>query len=237
MAELQKKPGKKDQVRSMFNNIAYRYDFLNHFLSAGIDIQWRKKVRRYLTPFKPLLILDVATGTADLAIELSKLNPQHITGTDIAAGMLDIGKVKIKQKKLDKIIDLQLGDSEALQFADNYFDAVTVAFGVRNYENLHKGLKEMCRVMKPGGHVAILEFSRPGSFPFKQLYNSYFRFVLPGIGKFVSKDKEAYTYLPESVRSFPQDEAFLNEMKKAGYTGVGQKRLTMGIATLYFGTK
>lgn len=229
--------GKKEQVRSMFNDIAYRYDFLNHFLSAGIDISWRKKVRKYLSTFQPKQILDVATGTGDLAIELSKLKPERITGIDIADEMLEVGREKLKNKKLDHLIELQSGDSENLQFEDETFDAVTVAFGVRNYENLQKGLKDMCRVMKTGGHVAILEFSKPKKFPFRQIYNSYFKYILPGFGKMISKHSEAYTYLPDSVQKFAEDEAFLEEMKKAGYKGAAQKRLTFGIATLYTGTK
>jgi demethylmenaquinone methyltransferase / 2-methoxy-6-polyprenyl-1,4-benzoquinol methylase len=231
------KTGKKEKVRTMFNDIAGNYDFLNHFLSAGIDIQWRKKVRKLLAKKNPKVILDVATGTGDLAIELCKLNPDKIIGVDIATGMLDIGRQKILKKKLDKKISLETGDSENLKFNDNTFDAVTVAFGVRNYENLQKGLKEMCRVMKVGGTVAILEFSKPKSFPFKQIYSSYFKYILPGFGRIISKHNEAYTYLPDSVQEFAEDQAFLMEMEKAGYKEVSQKRLTFGISTLYFGTK
>ena len=237
MTNTQSNQGKKEQVRSMFNDIAYRYDFLNHFLSAGIDIQWRKKARKYLAPFHPKQILDVATGTGDLAIELTKLHPERIVGVDIAVEMLDIGRDKLRKKKLDKLIELQTGDSENLQFKDETFDAVTVAFGVRNYEDLHKGLKEMCRVMKTGGHVAILEFSKPKKFPFRQIYNGYFKYILPGFGKLISKNNEAYTYLPESVQKFAEDEVFLKEMEKAGYKKSEQKRLTFGIATLYVATK
>ena len=237
MANTQTDNGKKEQVRTMFNDIAYRYDFLNHFLSVGIDITWRKKVRRYLSSFSPKQILDVATGTGDLAIELSKLNPDRIVGVDIAVEMLDVGRKKLKTKQIDHLIELQTGDSENLKFDDNTFDAVTVAFGVRNYEDLQKGLKEMCRVMKKGGHVAILEFSKPKSFPFRQIYNGYFKYILPGFGKIISKHNEAYTYLPDSVQKFAEDEAFLKEMEKAGYKETAQKRLTFGIATLYYGTK
>jgi len=231
-----KNQGKKQKVELMFNDIAHRYDFLNHFLSMGIDIQWRKTVRKTLLPFKPKKILDVATGTGDLAIELSKLKPESIIGVDIAEKMLEIGKQKIKKKKLDKIISMEVGDSENLRFYDHYFDAVTVAFGVRNYENLQKGLKEMRRVLKPGGMVAILEFSKPKSFPFKNIYNLYFNTLLPTFGKAVSTHDSAYTYLPESVQSFAEDEAFLKEMKDAGYKNCRQKRLTFGISTLYTGT-
>ncbi len=225
--------GKKLKVEAMFNDIAPKYDFLNHFLSLGIDIRWRKKVRKLLAPYQPKVILDVATGTGDLAIELSKLHPEKIIGLDIAANMLNIGKEKIKNRKLDQIIAMQLGDSENLPFKDHSFDAVTVAFGVRNFEDLQKGLKEMYRVLKPGGYAAILEFSKPKTFPFKHVYNFYFKYILPGFGKLVSKSKEAYTYLPESVSVFPEDKEFIRELIKAGFTENSQKRLTMGIATLY----
>lgn len=235
--EQNKSAGKKEKVEAMFDNIAHRYDFLNHFLSAGIDIQWRKKVRKLLAPGHPKKILDVATGTGDLAIELSKLKPESIIGIDISEGMLNIGKEKIIKKKLDKIIKLELGDSENLRFESNTFDAVTVAFGVRNFENLQAGLKEMMRVMKPGGTVAILEFSKPKKFPFKNIYQFYFKFILPGFGKFVSKDNEAYTYLPDSVQQFAEDAAFIKEMEIAGFKNNSQNRLTFGIATLYFGSK
>lgn len=227
---------KKERVRSMFNDIAYRYDFLNHFLSMGIDISWRKKVRKYLQPFEPKNILDVATGTADLAIELAKLHPEKIMGIDIATDMLSIGREKISGKNLNNIT-LREGDSENLDFREGEFDAVTVAFGVRNFENLGKGLSEMCRVLKKEGHVAILEFSKPSKFPFKQVYNTYFKYVLPGFGRLISKHHDAYTYLPESVEKFAEGEAFLNELKKAGFKDPGMKRLTFGIATLYTASK
>lgn len=237
MAQTQNNDGKKEKVEAMFNDIAPKYDFLNHFLSAGIDIQWRKQVTKLLAPSQPKIILDVATGTGDLAIELCKLKPDSIIGVDIADEMLAIGRTKIQNKKLQDIIDLQHGDSENLNFPDNTFDAVTVAFGVRNYENLNKGLKDMNRVLKPGGIVAILEFSKPKKFPMKHLYNFYSKYILPGFGKIVSKNNEAYTYLPESVERFAEDADFLNEMKKAGFIDVKQKRLTFGISTLYSGTK
>jgi len=236
MPQSQRKQAKKERVRLMFNDIAHRYDFLNHFLSLGIDIQWRKKVKRHLKPFQPKEILDVATGTGDLAIELNKLNPDRIIGIDIAIEMLTVGNEKLSRKKISKIV-LQQGDSENLKFNENTFDAVTVAFGVRNFENLNKGLAEMCRVMKKGGHVAILEFSKPKSFPFKQFYNFYFKYILPGFGKLISKHNDAYTYLPESVEGFAEDVAFLKEMELAGFKTPQQKRLTFGIATLYTGTK
>ena len=227
---------KKERVRVMFNDIAPRYDFLNHFLSMGIDIQWRKKVRKYLKPYQPKTILDVATGTGDLAIELNKLNPTSIVGIDIAKDMLAVGEEKLKKKDI-RNISLQQGDSENIQFNSGEFDAVTVAFGVRNFENLNKGLSEMSRILKKKGHVAILEFSKPKQFPFKQIYNAYFKYVLPGFGKLISKHHDAYTYLPESVQSFAEDKAFLKEMELAGFKHVQQKRLTFGIATLYTGTK
>ena len=237
MKQKQNIDGKKKKVEVMFNDIAPRYDFLNHFLSLGIDIQWRKQVTRLLAPSEPKLVLDVATGTGDLAIELCKLKPDSIIGIDIANEMLAIGKTKINSKGLHEIIHLETGDSENLNFSDNNFDAVTVAFGVRNFENLQKGLKEMCRVMKPGGIVAILEFSKPKKFPFKNLYNFYFKYILPGFGRIVSKNSEAYTYLPESVESFAEDLEFLKEMEIAGFKNVKQKRLSFGISTLYSGSK
>jgi len=232
-----KETGKKEQVRTMFNDIAPKYDLLNHVLSMGIDIQWRKKVRRLLSTIEPKRILDIATGTGDLAIELAKLKPLEIIGADIAVDMLKIGEVKVSKKGLANIIKLEPGDSENLRFDDNYFDAVTVAFGVRNYENLLKGLQEMNRVMRPGGLVAILEFSKPHAFPFKNIYNFYFKNILPNVGKMVSKNDEAYTYLPESVQQFPENKDFMEVMKKAGYKNIKQQRLTFGIATLYSASK
>jgi demethylmenaquinone methyltransferase/2-methoxy-6-polyprenyl-1,4-benzoquinol methylase len=229
--------GKKEQVRTMFNDIAPKYDLLNHVLSMGIDIQWRKKVRRLLATIKPAKILDIATGTGDLAIELAKLKPQEIIGADIAVDMLKIGEEKVKAKKLENMIKMEPGDSEDLRFDDNYFDAVTVAFGVRNYENLLKGLTEMNRVMRPGGLVAILEFSKPHGFPFRNIYNFYFKNILPGVGRMVSKNDEAYTYLPDSVQKFPENKDFMDVMAQAGYKNISQQRLTFGIATLYAATK
>lgn len=230
-----KQSGKKKQVESMFNDIAPRYDFLNHFLSMGIDTLWRTAVRKLVASTQAVEILDVATGTGDLAIELSKIEGCRITGIDIAQEMLEVGKKKLARKKLDHRIHLQHGDSEHLQFKDHTFDAVTVAFGVRNFENLQQGLSEMKRVLKPSGLVAILEFSKPKSFPVKTIYNFYFNFILPGFGKLISKHHSAYTYLPESVKIFPEDAAFIQEMEKAGFTSIGQKRLSFGIATLYYG--
>ncbi len=233
----EKDQGKKEQVANMFNNISKRYDLLNHVLSMGIDILWRKKAVRLLKPFAPKVILDIATGTGDFAIEASSLKPNIIYGVDISEGMLDVGRKKIVKQKLNQIIEMQLGDSENLLFEDNFFDAVTVAFGVRNYENLKLGLSEMLRVMKPGGHVVIIEFSKPAKFPIKQLYSFYFKAILPTIGKVISKDKSAYTYLPESVSAFPYGNKFLEIMKDVGFTETKAIPLTLGISSIYWGSK
>jgi len=197
---------KKEQVTTMFNAIAYRYDFMNNLLSLGIHKSWRRKTVRLLRPLKPQLILDVATGTADFAIEAMKLSPVKITGVDISEGMLNLGKVKVSKRNLDKHIELMLADSENLPFESNSFDAITIGFGVRNFEHLEKGLAEMYRVLKPGGMIAILEFSKPKNFPIKQLYNFYFKRITPLAGKIFSKDSSAYTYLPESVQAFPDSD-------------------------------
>ena len=230
--------GKKEQVALMFNNIARRYDFLNHFLSMGIDKVWRRKTINTLkgVPEKPIL-LDVASGTGDLAITALKLNPEKIVGIDISEEMLRFGREKIKKKEFDKIITLQKGDSENIEFENYYFDGITVAFGVRNFENLNKGLGEMYRVLKPGGKVAILEFSKPKAFPIKQLYNFYFKRILPFIGKIVSKDNAAYTYLPESVNLFPERDAFIGELEKVNFKNCKHKALSFGIASIYSADK
>lgn len=228
---------KKEQVARMFDNIAKSYDFLNHFLSLGIDILWRKKAVRMLAPEQPKLILDIATGTGDFALETLALNPDKIIGVDISAGMLEVGMRKIQKAGLSDKIDLQLGDSEKLHFKDNTFDALTVAFGVRNYENLEKGLTDMYRVLKPNGMVIILEFSKPTVFPFKQLYNLYFQFILPTIGKFISNDNSAYKYLPESVQAFPHGQEFANILEKVGYKNVSITPLTFGISSIYMAKK
>jgi demethylmenaquinone methyltransferase/2-methoxy-6-polyprenyl-1,4-benzoquinol methylase len=233
----QRTPAKKEMVQSMFNNIAPKYDLLNHLLSAGIDKGWRKKVRRSLAADHPEIILDVATGTGDLAIELSKMPVKKIIGIDIAEDMLEIGRKKVAKKGLENIIDLYPGDSENIQYDNNHFDAITVAFGVRNYENLEKGLGEMYRVLKPGKKVAILEFSRPAGFPMRNLYQFYFNHILPTIGRMVSKDKSAYTYLPQSVAQFPENKAFMEVLLRVGFKKPSQKRLTFGIATLYVAEK
>ncbi|MBJ11375.1 MAG: bifunctional demethylmenaquinone methyltransferase/2-methoxy-6-polyprenyl-1,4-benzoquinol methylase UbiE [Flavobacteriales bacterium] len=231
------KENKKVQVAKMFDNIAARYDFLNHFLSLGIDILWRKRAVREIGKVSPKTILDIATGTGDLAVEASVLKPTKIIGVDISEGMLDVGRKKMKANGLDSTIELQFGDSENLPFEDNSFDAITAGFGVRNFEDLPKGLSEMCRVMNKGGKIAILEPAEPTTFPFKQLYNLYFTRFLPFVGKLVSKDNAAYTYLPESVAAFPSGQAFLKELEIAGFRHPQHIKLTFGIAALYIATK
>jgi demethylmenaquinone methyltransferase / 2-methoxy-6-polyprenyl-1,4-benzoquinol methylase len=229
--------GKKAQVAKMFNNISRHYDFLNHFLSLGIDRGWRKQAIRYLEPLRPKQILDVATGTGDFAFQALQLNPDKVTGIDISEGMLKVGRSKIGKRNLATKIELQRGDSENLQFPENKFDAVTVGFGVRNFENLEKGLSEIFRVLKPGGMLVILEFSRPRKFPFKQLYNFYFKAILPKIGRLISKDHSAYTYLPESVEAFPDGTDFENILRQTGFKNTTCKPLTFGISSIYTGRK
>ncbi len=230
--------GKKAQVEQMFDRIAPRYDFLNRLLSGGIDIWWRKKAISYLKKDGPRLILDVATGTADLALEtFRQIKPEKITGIDIANEMLEIGRQKIKKAGWGGQISLETGDSENLRFAENSFDAVTVAFGVRNFENLEKGLSEMRRVLRPGGQMVILEFSQPQSFPVKQLYGAYFRYVLPLVGRATSRDPRAYTYLFESVQAFPQGDEFCKILTKTGFQSPTHKRLTLGICSVYLARK
>jgi len=228
---------KKEQVAAMFDNIAGKYDFLNHFLSMGIDIRWRKKAIRLLKEYHPKYILDVATGTGDLAIAALSLNPDKIVGIDISEKMIEIGREKIKKRKLTDKIQLLPGDSEKLIFMDDSFDAVTVAFGVRNFENLEKGLKDIYRVLKPGGVAVILEFSMPVKSPFKQFYNFYFRSILPLLGKMISKDYAAYSYLPDSVMAFPQGEAFTKILQSIGFNATKKVTLTFGIATIYIAEK
>ncbi|WP_226388675.1 bifunctional demethylmenaquinone methyltransferase/2-methoxy-6-polyprenyl-1,4-benzoquinol methylase UbiE [Penaeicola halotolerans] len=229
--------GKKEQVATMFNNISKKYDLLNHLLSLGIDIIWRKKAVKQLRADQPKLILDIATGTGDFAIEALALNPDKIIGVDISEGMLNEGKKKLKKMKLDHKIELQVGDSEKLLFEDNKFDAVIVSFGVRNFENLEKGLADMQRVLRPGGKTVIVEFSKPKAFPMKQLYNFYFKNILPGIGKLISKDNSAYTYLPESVQAFPDGKDFLTILEKVGFKNTKCIPLTFGISSIYIGEK
>jgi demethylmenaquinone methyltransferase/2-methoxy-6-polyprenyl-1,4-benzoquinol methylase len=229
--------GKKEQVAEMFDNIAPKYDFLNHFLSFGIDKVWRRRAIRLLMKHSPSDILDVATGTGDFAIESLKTGAQRITGIDISEEMLAVGKAKVEKLGLSQRIMLQKGDSEKLVFLDNSFDAVTVAFGVRNFENLSKGIDELFRVLKPGGIVCVLEFSKPMRFPVKQLYSFYSFYILPGIGRLFSKDKSAYRYLPESVERFPDGKEFLKVLKESGFIQTMQYRQTFGVATIYTGLK
>jgi len=234
----QNKAAKKEQVADMFNNISKTYDFLNHFLSLGIDIIWRKKAINELKANQPKLILDVATGTGDFAFEaLSILKPEKIIGVDISQGMLDIAKRKIAKRGLQSQFEVKLGDSEKLPFEAGQFDAVTVAYGVRNFEDLQKGLNDIHRVLKPGGRAVILEFSKPKAFPIKQLYNFYFNYITPGIGKLFSKDARAYSYLPESVAAFPDGNAFTAQMQKAGFSNTKCRPLAFGICSIYTGVK
>lgn len=229
--------GKKEQVARMFDNISGKYDFLNHFLSLGIDRGWRKKAIAELRSLQPKQMLDVATGTGDFAIQALSLDPEKVTGVDISEGMLDMGRKKMVERGLSSRIELLSGDSENLQFEENKFDAVTVGFGVRNFENLEKGLAEIRRVLRPGGRLVVLEFSRPRAFPFRQLYNFYFKLILPKIGSIISKDKSAYTYLPESVEAFPDGTDFENVLKKVGFKQTTCKPLTFGISSIYVATK
>lgn len=228
---------KKEQVAQMFDSISERYDFLNHMLSMNIDKGWRKKVVKIATAEGPKQILDVATGTADLAIALTKAQPEKITGIDISNGMLEVGRKKIKEKGLTEIITLQQADSENLPFEDNTFDIVSVAFGVRNFENLEKGMSEIRRVLKPGGKALVLEFSQPTGFPFKQVYKFYFKNILPTLGKAISKDASAYTYLPESVNAFPYGQKFVDVLQKVGFKQNKFQPVTFGVATIYEAVK
>ncbi len=228
---------KKVQVAAMFDNIAPKYDFLNQLLSLGIHKGWRKKAIRLLKEQQPKTILDIATGTADFAIEAIKLNPEKVTGVDISEGMLKLGVEKIKKLGLQNKIELKLADSENLPFSDNSFDAITVGFGVRNFENLEKGINDIYRVLNVGGTLVVLEFSKPRKFPVKQFYRFYFKFITPMIGKLFSKDNSAYTYLPESVNAFPDGLDFLNILQKAGFKETKAISLTFGIASIYIAKK
>ncbi len=228
---------KKEQVELMFDNISGKYDFLNHFLSGGIDILWRKKAVKILKSYHPKFILDVATGTADFAIEALATQPDKIIGIDLSEGMLSHGREKLKNRKLDHIITLIKGDSENLPFEANTFDAVIVSYGVRNFENLEKGLANIFKVLKPNAPLIVLEFSKPKSFPIKQIYNIYFKFALPLIGKLISKDASAYTYLPESVEKFPDGTQFTDILTKLGYKSCQNIPLTFGISSIYVGQK
>ena len=243
MAKVEVKPygnegkSKKEEVAEMFNNISGKYDFLNHFLSLGIDKIWRKKAIGHLKEVQPKRILDIATGTGDFAIASLKLNPTEVVGVDISSGMLEVGKQKMKTNKYDHIISMQLADSEALPFEDDYFDGLTVGFGVRNFENLEKGLAEMLRVVRKGGKLVILEFSKPKKFPVKQGYGFISKYIIPFFGKRISKDEKAYAYLPESIAAFPEGKDFTSILEKLGYTNVNAFPVSGGIATIYTGVK
>jgi demethylmenaquinone methyltransferase/2-methoxy-6-polyprenyl-1,4-benzoquinol methylase len=228
---------KKTQVAEMFNQISGKYDFLNHFLSLGIDKGWRRKAIAEAAKVNPSVVLDVATGTADLAIAASSLKPESIIGIDIAEQMLEVGRKKIARDGLTKLITLQNADSENLPFPDHFFDVVTCAYGVRNFGNLEAGLREMARVLRPGGKVVILEFSKPEAFPMKQLYYFYFRYILPFMGRLISKHATAYNYLPDSVMAFPQAKAFCAILEACGFKNASGKGLTFGVTHLYVADK
>ncbi|UKK49610.1 bifunctional demethylmenaquinone methyltransferase/2-methoxy-6-polyprenyl-1,4-benzoquinol methylase UbiE [Prevotella sp. E9-3] len=229
---------KGQQVEAMFNNIAPTYDKLNHRLSWDIDKRWRKKAIRLLSPFHPQKILDIATGTGDFAILAAKtLNPQKLIGADISEGMMNVGREKVKMLGLQDIISFEKEDCLALSYPTESFDAVTAAFGIRNFANLEQGLTEMCRVLKKGGHLSIAELTTPVSFPMKQLFNIYSHSVLPFYGRVISKDKSAYSYLTKTIEAFPQGEQMMEILKKAGFSETSFYRLTFGICTIYFATK
>lgn len=229
---------KKEQVADMFNDIAPKYDFINRFLSVGIDVKWRKKAIKKLLDIKPKKILDVATGTADVAIMASSiLQPDKIIGIDISDGMLEIGRKKVKKLGLENTIELLNGDSETINFDNDSFDAVTVAFGVRNFQDLRKGLAEIKRVLKPGGRLVVLEFSRPKSAFTKAFYNVYMKIVAPGMGKLFSKNRNAYQYLDESIKKFPEGKNFTNILGELGYRKTYCKPLSLGICSIYCGEK
>jgi demethylmenaquinone methyltransferase / 2-methoxy-6-polyprenyl-1,4-benzoquinol methylase len=233
----QKEGMEKEYVRSLFDAIAYRYDLLNHLLSGGVDLLWRRAAIESLMDLQPKRILDVATGTADLAIASLRLNPERVVGVDISEAMLDVGRKKLERKKLSAAITLECGEAENLTFEDGCFDAAMVAFGARNFEHLAQGISEMRRVLRPHGRIMVLEFSKPTLFPFKQLYFFYFRSVLPLIGRIISKHSEAYRYLPDTVMQFPDGEQFLDILRTCGFTSVARRPMTFGIATIYTGIK
>lgn len=229
---------KRKQVEQMFDNISSTYDLLNHALSLGIDKGWRKKAIDSLHPFKPQLMLDIATGTGDFAILAARrLCPQKLIGADISEGMMNVGRKKVKDLNLEDIISFRKEDCTQLSFAENTFDAVTVAYGVRNFDNLDLGLREMLRVLKPGGHLLILELCTPNKFPMKQLFQIYSRGIMPLAGRLVSKDNSAYSYLPATMEAFPQGEVMQEIIYKAGYSNVSFKRFTWGICTMYLAKK
>lgn len=230
--------GKAQQVEQMFDHIAPTYDKLNHRLSWDIDKGWRKKAIRQLEPFRPQTMLDIATGTGDFAILSAKLlKPTKLIGADISEGMMEIGRQKVKKEGLEQIISFDKEDCLNLSYADGTFDAVTAAFGIRNFADLDKGLAEMCRVMKPGGHLSIVELTSPVSFPMKQLFHIYAHTVLPVYGRLISKDTSAYSYLTKTIEAFPQGEQMVGILKKAGFRKASFQRLTFGICTMYFGEK
>ncbi len=229
---------KKQQVATMFDNIAFRYDFLNRFLTAGVDVWWRKKMILSLQNIHPQIVLDVATGTGDVALLTYKLlQPKQIIGVDISEGMLELGREKVAKNKLQNSIQLANADSENLPFANDYFDAITVAFGVRNFEHLEKGLIEMLRVLKPGGKLAVLEFSQPKNRLFKAFCNFYNNIIVPGAGRFFAKNKDAYNYLNHSAKVFPEREQFTSILANVGYQNVSYKALSLGICCRYEGSK
>jgi demethylmenaquinone methyltransferase/2-methoxy-6-polyprenyl-1,4-benzoquinol methylase len=229
---------KKEQVAGMFDDIAYRYDFLNRALSGGMDVLWRKRALGYLKDLQPKIILDVATGTGDVAIMASRLlKPTHITGIDISGGMLEIGRKKVADLGLQNTIELLKGDSETISFADHSFDAVTVAFGVRNFQNLEKGLREILRVLKPGGRLVVLEFSQPKWLFAKSFYNLYMKIVAPNMGKLFSKNRNAYQYLDKSIKKFPEGKNFTAILDNLGYAHLQYKPLSLGICSIYCGEK
>ena len=233
------KEGEKGKlVEEMFDNIAPTYDTLNHRLSWDIDKGWRKKAIRQLLPFQPKTILDIATGTGDFAILSAKeLRPQRMIGIDISEGMMKIGQKKVEAEGLQHIVSFKKDDCTHLSFDDNSFDAVTAAFGIRNFQNLDQGLSEMYRVLKPNGHLSIVELTTPVSFPMKQLFKLYSHTMLPVYGKLISKDTSAYSYLTKTIETFPQGEVMLDILRKAGFKNASFKRLTFGICTMYFATK
>ncbi|MBI1342316.1 MAG: bifunctional demethylmenaquinone methyltransferase/2-methoxy-6-polyprenyl-1,4-benzoquinol methylase UbiE [Terrimonas sp.] len=234
----QSEKGKKEQVEEMFDRIAGRYDLMNRFLSAGIDTGWRKKAIKSLQADQPRVILDVATGTADMAILTCKmLKPEKVIGIDISAQMLDIGRQKIEKEGLTNQIALLKGDGEAINFPDATFDGIMVAFGVRNFENLEKGLKELLRVLKPGGKLVVLEFSKPKNSGFRKIYNLYMGIVAPQMARWLQQNKEAYEYLKESSEAFPDREHFINLLNNTGFTSTGYKPLSFGICCIYNGRK
>lgn len=228
---------KKEQVSLMFDRIAFRYDLMNRLLSFGIDTIWRKRMLKVLYKRQPKRILDVATGTADVAIQLAALKPDKITGIDISAEMLHVGQLKLKEKKLDTLISLQQADAENLPFTDNKFDAITVAFGVRNFEDLEKGLKELHRVLKKDGMLVVLEFSKPRITPFRQMFHFYFTYICPLLGEWITHDKMAYTYLHRSVAVFPDGKDFTDLLQKNGFESAQCTPLTFGISSIYTGIK